>query len=96
MSSFFKITLFVLILPFFIQAKGQKQFIDPRDNQSYSTVELGELVWFQGNLLYITINSLNVKDSLHIEGLNCGLFYPVEESKEVSPSDGDSRLRKRS
>jgi hypothetical protein len=78
-----------ILLPFLIslfsyipnQQENTKIFTDKRDGNTYSIVQLNELLWLGENLRY---RSPSAKDTLAgMEG--CGLFYLVEDAKNACP-----------
>ena len=80
------ICLFLLFL-FLVSASHQIDddvYIDPRDNQVYRTVIIGDRIWFQENLKFITPHSVCYKN----EEANCekyGRLYPVTEIHVACP-----------
>lgn len=63
---------------------SQSEFIDTRDGNSYPTIALNDLLWFQQNLQFQTDSSRYYDDSERSK--DCGQFYPLEDAFEVCPA----------
>ncbi|MCD4726645.1 MAG: hypothetical protein K8R46_03215, partial [Pirellulales bacterium] len=64
---------------------GPGTFTDPRDGQTYNTVEIGSQTWFAENLNYVTTNSWEY-DNSSANGDVYGRLYTWEAALTACPS----------
>jgi len=80
------LSLFLLLVLFQNIYSQKESFLDERDNNTYSIVEVNGATWFQENIRYQTPNSFCQGDKLKVEHCQYGNYYPYTELEDVCPS----------
>ncbi|MEM9675701.1 MAG: FISUMP domain-containing protein [Bacteroidota bacterium] len=68
-----------------LSAFGQETFIDPRDNNEYPIVQIGNYQWFGTNLRFLTPDSWCAQNS-HVEPCSQSNFYFHSDLQQLCPT----------
>ncbi|MTI21905.1 hypothetical protein E1176_12805 [Fulvivirga sp. RKSG066] len=79
-----KVIVCALLVSIYANLNAQSTFVDPRDGQSYNTVQVGQTLWLSSNLRFETSTSHCPASST----TDCakGNYYTYTEAREVCPT----------
>lgn len=78
---------FFLFFPATLIGQQTDTFLDIRDNTEYTTIKIGEAIWFQENLKYQTPDCFCQGKNLKKEICQLTNYYPNYELKDVCPTN---------